>query len=388
VNEVLAQIARIVAAECGIRLSGRQHAALRAAIARVGAGEPAELLRALRSSTSGPRLLTRLVEEVAVHETFFLRESAALESIPWGRLFAQAAARGESVVRVWSAACSTGEEAYTLALLAAEAFAPAPPPVRVLATDLSEAALRSAAAGRYGPRALRGVGQERLDRWFVADGRSHAVGAELRRLVEFRRHNLLQDSLPPLGESPFDLVLCRNVLMYFASDDVERASIALHGSVRRDGVLMLGSADTLAVTTARMAREATAVVQPVLLPARRLRRPLLPETVDEPVEPQVEAHVLFLRGLTQLEAGDVVEAAETLRGALYLRPTFALAAFQLGRAHDAAGDDGAASRAYRQTLRTLDTDHAHDVLLEQVNLGDIAEACRARLAVLDGRTPR
>ena len=91
----------------------------------------------------------------------------------------------------------------------------------------------------------------------------------------------------------------------------------------------------------------------------------------------------FVRAIAELESGDAVAAAESLRHVLYLDPTFGLAAFALGRAHEAAGDAAAARRAYQRALRTIDeSDDRHDHLLEQVDLVDVATACRARLATL------
>jgi tetratricopeptide (TPR) repeat protein len=97
----------------------------------------------------------------------------------------------------------------------------------------------------------------------------------------------------------------------------------------------------------------------------------------------LDADAYFVRGLVELEADDATAAAGSLRRALYVDPTFALAAFTLGRAHDARGDDLAACRAYEQALRTLDPDDdRHELLLQQVDLGDVAAACRARLGTL------
>jgi len=94
----------------------------------------------------------------------------------------------------------------------------------------------------------------------------------------------------------------------------------------------------------------------------------------------LDAAAYFVRGLVELQTDDPPAAAASLRRALYVDPTFALAAFTLGRAHDALGDGAAARRAYEQALRTLDPeDDRHDLLLQQVDLGDIAAACRARL---------
>ena len=90
-----------------------------------------------------------------------------------------------------------------------------------------------------------------------------------------------------------------------------------------------------------------------------------------------------MRGLVELEAGQPREAIASLRQALYLDPGFGLAAFKLARAHEAAGDTGAARRCYEQALRILHAeDEAYDELLGQVDLGDVAAACRTRLAAL------
>lgn len=96
---------------------------------------------------------------------------------------------------------------------------------------------------------------------------------------------------------------------------------------------------------------------------------------------RLDAETHFVRGVTELAAGDPVAASESLRRALYIDPTFALAAFQLGRAQDLRGEAPAALRAYGRALRLLDPDdERYPHLLERVNAGDIADACRTRLA--------
>jgi tetratricopeptide (TPR) repeat protein len=92
----------------------------------------------------------------------------------------------------------------------------------------------------------------------------------------------------------------------------------------------------------------------------------------------VDAH--FVHGLVALEAGQPERAADAFRRAMYIDPAFSLAAFTLGRAYDALGDQPAARRAYEQALRMLDAgDDRHELILQQVHIGDIAAACRARL---------
>jgi chemotaxis protein methyltransferase CheR len=306
---------------------------------------------------------------------------------------------------VWSAGCASGEEAYTLALLAAEAFAPGPPPVDVLGTDVSGAALAAATAGRYGERSVRGIEPALRERYLErqADG-SYLAGHRLRALVRFRRHNLVRDPAPPSGESHFDLVVCRNVLIYFDAPTIARVIESLERSLRRGGTLVLGAADALH----RVAGPPAPERQPRRPPRRpRRREPVVrqPLTREQRLaaaldaagkgnsdgamaqvgsllgENALDADAHFVDGLVALEAGSPEHAAAALRRALFADPRFALAAFTLGRAYDVLGDTLAARRSYQLALRTLDpADDRHRQMLQQVDIGDIAAACRVRLA--------
>jgi chemotaxis protein methyltransferase CheR len=384
-SESLARVAELVHRESGIRLKPNQYSSLRAAIGRTSpAGDAAGFLRLAADPVFGRETVARLVDEVTVKETSFFRDRRQLDAIAWRLLLERAQATGASEVRVWSAACATGQEPYTLAMLACEAFAPLDPPVRVLGTDISAAALEVALAGRYPQRLLRGVDQHVRRRHFEEDGNRVVVGERARRIVEFRPHNLARDPVPPLGEGPFDLILCRNVLIYFDGETVERVIESLERALRPGGMLILGSADALCGTARRLARIGTEPppARKRAEPGRRLRRPLGRKAVPEAAD-HLDAEAHFTSGLGALEAGDADAAATSLRRALYVDPTFGLAAFTLGRAHEAAGDVAAARRAYEQALRTLDlADERHDHLLQQVDLEDIASACRARLEIL------
>ncbi len=148
-------------------------------------------------------------------------------------------------MRVWVAGCASGEEAYTVAILACEAFACASPPVRVLATDIAPTALEQAIAGRYGVRAVRTLQGGVRERYFSSVHGVSCVSERLRALVEFRRHNLVRDPIPPAGEQPFDVILCRNVLIYFDRPTVEHILGALERALAPAGLLLLGAADRL-----------------------------------------------------------------------------------------------------------------------------------------------
>jgi chemotaxis protein methyltransferase CheR len=397
-------IAELVQRETGVLLPPGRVTALSAALGRVAPGlDPAAFLRATSDPVHGRGLVERLIDEVTVQETTFVRDRRQLDMIDWDSLLQGARVAGSGTIRVWSAGCATGEEAYTLALLAAEALATVRVPVDVLGTDISGAALAAAAVGRYGERAVSGLRAPLRERYLErqSDG-SHLVGERLRRLVRFRRHNLARDPIPPRGEAGFDLVICRNVLIYFDPPLGDRVIAALTRSLRAGGVLVLGAADALQ-------RSATAPPAAGTAPPRAyaFRRPLgrqpslsredqlaaaltaadkgdsdgalalvAPLIAGNPLD--ADAH--FVQGLVTLEAGSPARAAAALRRALYADEAFALAAFTLGRAYDALGDSTAARRAYEQALRMLDPeDHRHELMLQQVDIGDIAVACRARL---------
>ncbi|HKP17425.1 MAG TPA: CheR family methyltransferase [Gaiellaceae bacterium] len=387
-SHALARLARIVEEQTGIRTPERQHPALLAALARAHPGtDPASFLRLTNESPDGQRLLARLVDEVTIKETSFLRDRRQLESIDWRALHERVGA-----IRVWCAACATGEEPYSLAMLAAEAFSPGAPPVDILATDISAAAIAAAERGVYRERAVRAVEPILFDRYFERAGNEVAVGTALRKGVRFGVHNLVRDPIPPVGERPFDLIVCRNVLIYFDSETTDRLVTQLSQAVATGGALLLGAADALSGATRRLARLTDE-------PAGQRRR--APEArsgdgsttaADESGRPDarrltaadpLNAELHFVRGLVELDDGDAAAAVWSLRRALFLDPEFGLAAFTLGRAHDALGDREAARRAYAQALGSLDPDderyaHVHD----QVDVTDVAAACTARLRAL------
>ena len=222
-SKALDLVAELVLRESGIRVQPAQHPALRSAIVRaLPNGDAAAFLDLAGNPVEGPRAIATLIDEVTIKETFFYRDRQQLDTIPWRALLERAQAAGSQEIRVWCAACATGEEAYTLALLACEAFAPAPPPVRILATDISSAALAASQAGRYRERSLRTVAPSLRDQYFEQDGEQLLVGERLRSIVTFAQHNLVAGTMPPLGETAFDLIICRNVLIYFDGETADR----------------------------------------------------------------------------------------------------------------------------------------------------------------------
>jgi chemotaxis protein methyltransferase CheR len=404
VTVALSEIAAVVHRESGIRIAARQYPFLRAALDRMGAGsEPEAFLRRVSDPAQRRQLVARLIEEVTVKETSYMRDRAQLESIDWRQLLQHAHARGHARVRVWTAPCATGEEAYSLAMLACEAFAPAPPPVTILASDISTDALARARRGVYGARSARELDAAMRASYFREETGGLLVGERLRALITFAQHNLVSDPFPPPGEAPFDLILCRNVLIYFDAETVRRVLASFDRALAHSGTLVLGAADVLCASASRVADGRAPVSvsdRPASQPRRELRRPLgrlpapelrSPEDVIAHAsrliaEDPLDAAAHFQRGLAELENGDSAGAVRSLRGALYADPHFGLAAFKLGGAYEALGDLAAARRAYQQALRTLEPHDRHEPFLAQIDLADVANAAQSRLDALAAAT--
>jgi len=380
-TKTFTEIAELVRRASGIRLDATQHAALGAALGR--AHPTTDPVTFLRHAPNNPRLMEQLLDELTVKETYFLRDRRQLDGIDWHVLAAQARSRGANEVRIWCAACATGEEPFSLALLASDAFAPAQPPVSILATDISGEALARAREGTYRARSVRDVEPDQRRRYFEPAGDQLVVGEQLRSLVTFAQHNLVTDT-PPFG-APFDLILCRNVLIYFGGETVDQVLACLELALASDGTLILGAADALCASARRLAPVPPTIRRhetPSAREARRLRRPL--GRAATPLSDEGDTGwAEFLRGLDELEAGDTAGAVRSLRRALFTDPQLALAAFTLGRAHEACGEPTAARRAYEQALRTLDAAAAqHDSRLGRVEADEVIAAARARLAAL------
>lgn len=177
-----------------------------------------------------------LCAAVTVQESYFFREPVTLAFLRDTVIPELAARTGE--IRVWSAGCAGGEEAYSLAMMLSDAGLGAR--ARVLGTDLSAAAVEKAREGVYKSWSLRGVNQAAIDTYFRPEDTRHAVQDRYRQGVKFAEHNLLGDV--PDG-APFDVVLCRNVLIYLTPDAVRRVACMLMRALRPGGWLLTGVSD-------------------------------------------------------------------------------------------------------------------------------------------------
>jgi chemotaxis protein methyltransferase CheR len=360
----------------------------------------------------------RLIDEVTIQETHFFRnppQMRALRAHVLPELVRHASAHGRRL-RIWSAGCSTGEEPYTIAMMIRELLpSTAGWDIKVIATDISENALDAARHATYGARAVQLASAAEVARFFVPlDGGRYEVRPEVRELVELRHHNLVQDAPPA---DALDLVLCRNVTIYFSRETTRALMGRLHTALRDGGYLFLGHSETLwqvsedfrlvslgtgdtaAYVYRRLdepASERRAVLpdrrtlaEPVPPPERRLsaRRawkavsPHVPKQAERTDVPSLKAvrdalaegryadaarlarlagdadplkpEVHYLLGLALVDQGLDLEALPPLRRAVYLDPEAGLAHFLLAGALARSGDRPAAAREYRAAAQTL-----------------------------------
>lgn len=221
-------------------------------ICREGLTSFEQLVERLQSHNSA-RLHDALVEAITTKETSFFRDRAFFQALQEHVLPECAATLKRSAgqrhrIRIWSAGCSTGQECYSLAMLirdlaTGDEAGLQEPHFNILASDISADALETAKTGRYGlAEVTRGLTQPLLAHHFHHRGSHWVVEESLRRLVQFRRFDLLH---PPTDLGPFDLILCRNVLIYFDDSTRRRVCRGFYDLLQTAGYLALGSAESL-----------------------------------------------------------------------------------------------------------------------------------------------
>lgn len=386
---VVEVVERRLGLRCGGARASIMEEIIRGGMRQAGIRDPEAYARHLERDAAA---VDALAEALRVPETYFLREPAQLRLIAEELLPSLAADRGEQPLRIWSAGCATGEEAYTLAIVSEEIGLLGR--VRILGTDRSQTAIAAAKHGVYGSRSLRSVVAAERARWFTTDAQDAAVAVvadQLRHATTFRTHDLVAESYP----ASQDLIVCRNVLLYLTRDHGAAVVERLAESLAPGGWLLLGSADPhhhasslleqvrgsagslyrrSDGTQRRPAGQQERPREPRRWPARRpavSRRPLprreavptataneesIPELyrcerdlAESPLDAQLHArHAMLL-----LEAGQAVRARHAATAAIFLDSELAAAHLLLGRAHLALQEPSNAARAFRNARSLL-----------------------------------
>ena len=205
-----------------------------------------------------PSLSERVVEALLNNETYFFRDRAPFDLLARHALPELARRRAKSKrLRIWSAGCSTGQEVYSLSML----FAEDPEAWRgwtidILGTDVSSGCVDRARSGSYSQfEVQRGLGIAQMIKWFEESPDGWRAVEALRRPLRFQVHNILE---PPPHPGGFDIVLCRNVLLYLNPDKKALSFERLASAMAEDGWLMMGAGETVIGQTNRLGADINA----------------------------------------------------------------------------------------------------------------------------------
>ena len=214
-------------------------------IARANGLADVSALLALIKCGAPETLVRACVDAMATHESLFFRDGTPFEHLERLVLPELAAARpAGQPLRILCAACSSGQEPYSIAMLIQEqAGRLGGRKAEIIGADMSEGILSKARAGVYSSfEVQRGLSPERQARWLTPQGAAFEMSPKIRGMVTFRRHNLL-DGMTGMGT--FDIIFCRNVLIYFDQAKKSQVMNQLAGALALDGALFLGSAETV-----------------------------------------------------------------------------------------------------------------------------------------------
>jgi chemotaxis methyl-accepting protein methylase len=371
------EIAQLLQVRIGLRpdttIRGRLVRAVREEALHQGE-DPAAYSDRLREDEGA---LQRLLNRVTVQETGFFRHPEQFEVLTHDVIPGL-----QPPVRIWSAGCANGQEAFTLAMVLEEQGIEG----SVIATDISTAALDRTREARYTSRELSGLSPDRLARHFTRHGDHWEVNAPLRDRVKTLHHNLL-DPVPPEVRS-CEVVLCRNVLIYLTPEQVRLFLDRVADTLPSTATFLVGAAETIWQVSDRFTathvgetfvyrlrdavppspdqpprRELRSVPRVAAVTARanavaprRTRGPVavrvLPSSHAAPAAAET-ADVLEKVAQDAIAAGDHDAAVVAFRKCAYLRPHDPMAQLHLGLALEASGDRGSAQRAFAVARRTL-----------------------------------
>ena len=382
------------------------------------------------------REFDQLIDRVTVGETYFFREPGQLEWVREHVLRDYIGQRDPGcLVRVWSAGCATGEEAYSLAILLEQEQLLSRS--RILATDLSRGALERARSGAYGKWSFRNP-ELMLDPYFIRQGTTATIAPHLRHAIDFEMLNLALDLYPSPsnGTSAMDLILCRNVLIYLDGETIRAAAEKLFACLVDGGFLVTAPSDpllsdyapfeTLLTPSGLIYRRSAVVPERARAiadnpePAAPARTPLPvveTRTEEEPPKESEESLVAKIRemandadpisaeraasaavgrfplsielrllhALLLIGAGRHEDAAAGLRRVIFLDGSLAIAHFLLATALQRLGDLEGARRSYRNAHQLCRARDAAEIvpLSDGESAGFLAECAAAHLAHLD-----
>ena len=256
--EHLEKLAQQIYRKLGLYFDDKKNYFLKTRVAKrmaaLGMDDPNDYVFMVSYADTNGLEMQALANLVTTNETYMFREYDQLQGFANYCLPEVLSAKqdcGEKSLRIWCAGCSSGEEAYTLAMIVQEVFPQSQSwDCKIVATDIDENMLRKVTAARYAQRSINDVPQEYMDKYLIAEGEGYVVRRRTAALVE-PRHLNLNDRMALRAMRGFDFIFCRNVLIYF--DDLSRKSVVDHfyNALNPGGYIFLGHSESIGrVTTA------------------------------------------------------------------------------------------------------------------------------------------
>jgi chemotaxis protein methyltransferase CheR len=418
-------------------------------LSSLGLSDCASYMGILRDSVRGPSEWDALMAEITIGETHLFRHKEQFDALR-DQVLPDAIARNRSrrSLRIWSAGCATGAEAYSVAILLRRELAHhvAGWDVTVLGTDINRHCIAQASEGRFDEYAFRATPEDLKRDCFLKDEKRWRIGSEYKKGVSFQYHNLVEHSFPSLANNlfAFDLIICRNVLIYFGPDLMQKVIGQFHDCLVPNGWLLVGPAEpnmthftsfrtvnapgvTLYQRSGPEASKenpfAATAVPAALSPipcAPRSRKPAEhPATTPEPssesarlsladVRQQADrgeweksarsceelldkdnlnsaAHFYYALILEQMNR--YAEAEQSLRRAIYLDRQFILAHYHLGLFLQRRGDPRRAVRSFENALVLLEGQCAADILAEGdgITVAELTKSAKIHIETLQER---
>jgi chemotaxis protein methyltransferase CheR len=247
----LSQVQALIEERSGLRTDTDQLAQLSHVLEECLAKSPAktvnEYVEGLRDESFHDREFDALIVRLTVNETYFFRDTAQLAMFQHVLLPAtfERAQHEQRTLRILSAGCSSGEEAYSLSILAHQKLGPLAKQVEIVGIDINRDALEKARNARYSEWSLRQTPAETRSEYFRVDKQAFALVDHIRQTVRFEHRNLVDADTPFWARNAFDIISCRNVFIYFSSDTIRTVISKFAHALTDKGYLLLGSAETL-----------------------------------------------------------------------------------------------------------------------------------------------
>lgn len=414
------QLVELISTRLGLQFNDHRHRSLQGALERLPAPDNVTQLRQqLENSREDSVTWQYFVQALTIGETYFYRNLAHVNALRDHVLPALIESRrksGQKILRFWSAGCATGEEPYTLAMILRDLIPDIDTwSITLLATDVNRDYLQRAREGFYRAHSFRGETPEWLQkRWFTPKDNGFLLNPVIRKMVTFAPLNLITDEYPSAatGTMSIDLILCRNVTIYFDRPQTQLVVDRFYQCLVDGGWLIVGHSEPqpgvyqqyvthnmentilyqklVQMPAPRQAwyEPVVRVNPPVHAKPEAPRRPILPTRVetktvvaasskidilaqaraaannenwatayrllkeaeaDDVLQPQIH----YLRALIQMQQGDLTASMNSLRQAIYCDSSFALAHYMLGELHEKAGAINEARRHWRRAQQSL-----------------------------------